>query len=386
MINLKPNRSTFEITPQNRSRAPVVHQFWRISIVFGLLIGFPSGLYLWLQLGGQIQPAENYLYIVNLHATSQILIFFGLFILGFVYTAGYHLNGGQARPVKQIFWVLPAIAVGFILHLFQPLEQVGKLIISASFAYTGLMMLGAAKEGRFSKPVITALCLPALITFTAAPWLQLTDINVAFFVVLTGPFFFVLMAGLQLIPNVMKGDRLEGTPGWVFIVLMMTSYLLIAYSAFVSQVNPALIALSLMLPVIMYLTCVNLFKALNYCGPTSLAIAFIAGFSWFFAAMVLLAIHGDTFMENALHLIVLGQVTTHVIAVGARVIGFFSGDYAISDVRLTRLVLLWQLVPFTRGLDAVIDFPAGTAWITTVTTVAVLLPWSVLMLARIRKV
>ena len=77
---------------------------------------------------------------------------------------------------------------------------------------------------------------------------------------------------------------------------------------------------------------------------------------------------------------------THVIAVGARVIGFFSGDYAISDANLTKLVLLWQLVPFTRGLDAIIDFPSGTAWITTAVTVAVVLPWSMLVLARIRKV
>jgi len=194
------------------------------------------------------------------------------------------------------------------------------------------------------------------------------------------------MAGNQLIPNVMKGNRLEGKPGWIFIFLIAIAYLLIGYSTFISDVNPVLIALSFILPAIVYLFGVGFFKALNHCGPTSLSIAFIAGFSWFFATMILLAIHGETFMENALHLIILGQVMTHVIAVGARVIGFFSGDHAISDARLTWMVLLWQLVPFTRGLDAIIEFPSGTAWITTAVTVAVLLPWSVLMLARIRKV
>ena len=386
MINLKPNSSTFEISPQNRTRRPVVHQFWKISIAFGLLIGFPTGLYLWLQLGGHLQPAENYPYIVNLHATSQLLVFFGLFILGFVYTAGYHLNGGQARPIKQIFWVLPAIAGGYILYLIPPFEMLGKLIISTSFAYSGLMMFGAAKEGQFSKPTITALCLPGLITFAAAPWLQLTDIKVAFFVVMTGPFFFVLMAGLQLIPNVMKGNRLQGKAGWVFISLIAIAYLLTAYSTFISDVNPAFIALSFIFPILVYLTHVNIFKALNHCGPTSLSVAFIAGFSWFFTAMILLVIYGEIFLENALHLIILGQITTHVIAVGARVIGFFSGDYAISDAKLTLMVLLWQLVPFTRGLDALIDFPANTAWVTTAVTVAVLLPWAILVLARVRKV
>ena len=299
MINLKPNSSTFEISPQKRTRVPVVHQFWRISIAFGLLIGFPTGLYLWLQLTGQIEPVEAYAYLANLHATSQLIVFFGLFILGFVYTAGYHLNGGQARPIKQIFWVLPAIAVGYILYLIPPVMVLGKLLMSASFAYTGLMMLGAAKEGGFSKPAITALCLPGLITFAAAPWLQLTDITVAFFVVMTGPFFFVLMAGLQLIPNVMKGNRLEGCPSWLFVFLIITAYLLAAYSTFFGAVSMILITLPFMLAVIVYLKYVDIFKALNHCGPTSLSIAFIAGFSWFFATMILLAIHGETFMENA---------------------------------------------------------------------------------------
>jgi hypothetical protein len=203
---------------------------------------------------------------------------------------------------------------------------------------------------------------------------------------MTGPFFFVLMAGLQLIPNVMKGNRLSGKPGWVFIALIAVSYMLVCYDTFVGQINPVLTALSFILPVIVYLAYVNIFKALNYCGPTSLSIAFIAGFSWFLAAMTLFAIHGEMFRENALHLIILGQVTTHIIAVGARVISFFSGDFVISDAKLTWLVLFWQLVPFTRGLDMILVFPSGTAWITTVVTVAVLLPWSVLMFARIRKV
>ena len=328
--------------------------------MLGLLIGFPSGLYLWLQRAGQIQHADNYAYLVNLHATSQILLFFGLFILGFVYTAGYHLNGGQAKPVKQIFWVLPAIVAGYMLHLFAPLEEVGKLIMSAAFAYSGFLMFAAAKEGGFSKPSITALCLPGLITFSAAPWLELADTKIAFFVVVTGPCFFVLMAGLQLIANVMKGDRLSGKAEWVFIVLIAISYLLTAYATFVGHVAPALIALSFILPVMVYLVHVNIFKALNFCGPTSLAVAFIAGFSWFLAAMILLAVFGEPFMENALHMIILGQVTTHIIAVGARVIGFFSAGEVISDARLTALILLWQLVPLTRGLDMLIDFPAGT--------------------------
>jgi len=386
MINYKPNSTTYEITPQKRTREPVVHHFWRVSIIFGVLVGFPTGLFLWLYLGGQIQHTENYAYIVNLHATSQLLVFFGLFILGFVYTAGYHLNGGQARPVKQIFWVLPAIAAGFVLHLFQPLEEAGKLIMSVSFAYTGLVMFGAAKEGKFSSPVITSLCLPALITFAVAPWLTLTDVKAAFFVVMTGPFFFVLMAGLQLIPNVMKGNRLSGQPGRVFIALIAVSYLLVGYDTFIGQIHPALVALSFIPPVIVLLVYVDIFKALNHCGPTSLSVAFIAGFSWFFAAMILLAIHGEAFRDNALHLIILGQITTHIIAVGARVIGFFSGDYVISDARLTWLVLLWQLVPFTRGLDAITDFPSGMAWITTAVTIAVLVPWSTLMLVRIHRV
>ena len=50
------------------------------------------------------------------------------------------------------------------------------------------------------------------------------------------------------------------------------------------------------------------------------------------------------------------------------------------------VVLLWQLVPATRGLDYLISFPDVTAWITVLVTVAVLYPWAFRMLARIKEV
>lgn len=167
---------------------------------------------------------------------------------------------------------------------------------------------------------------------------------------------------------------------------MLTGCAVTAYDAFVDSVSPLVSSLLLLLPILYYLVRVKFFRALNHCGPTSLAIAFVAAFAWVLIALLLLAIHGEGFRENALHLIALGQITTYIIAVGSRVIGFFSGDYVISDGRLTLVILLWQLVPLTRGLDFLIDFPDGTAWITALVSLAVLLPWALLMLIRISRV
>ena len=363
-----------------------MHRFSRASVIFGMLIGFPVGLYLWLFLKGHAPEMGDYATLVNLHAMTQVLMFFGLFILGFAYTAGYHLNGGQPRPVEQVKWVLSAVVMGFLIWLIPPLAMLGKLIISVAFAYTAVLMANAARQGGLSKPAITFLCVPGLITFAITPWLDLTDVKLAWFAIMCGPFLLALMAGLQLIPNVMKGDRLEGSTAWLFAALMLTGCLVTTVDAFITPINPLISSLMLAVPVIYYLFQVNLFKALNHCGPTSLAIAFIAAFSWFFIAMLLLAIHGEGFRENALHLIILGQICTYIIAVGSRVIGFFSGDYVISDGKLTFVVLLWQLVPATRGLDYLISFPDVTAWITVLVTVAVLYPWAFRMLARIKEV
>lgn len=363
-----------------------MHRYSRVSVIFGVLLGFPVGLYLWLFLKGHVSEAGDYAYLVNLHAMTQMLMFFGLFILGFAYTAGYHLNGGQPRPVSQVKWVLPAVVAGFVIYLIPPLAVPGKLTISVAFAYTAVLMANAARQGGLSKPAITFLCVPGLITFALMPWLDLTDVKIAWFAIICGPFLLAMMAGLQLIPNVMKGDRLEGQQAWLFAGLIFAGCTVTAIDTFVAPVNPLASSLMLVLPVLFYLYQLNFFKALNHCGLTSLAIAFIAAFSWFFIAMILLAIYGEGFRENALHLIVLGQITTYILAVGSRVIGFFSGDYVISDGRLTVVVLLWQLVPATRGLDYLIGFPDITAWITVLVSVIVLYPWAYRMLARIKEV
>ena len=386
MINLKPNRSTFEITPQQRTREPVVHRFSRASVVFGALIGFPLGLYLWLFLKGHVAEVSDYGYLVNLHAMTQMVMFFGLFILGFAYTAGYHLNGGQPRPVKQVVWVLPAVVAGYLIWLVPPLALLGQLVMSACFGYTALLMANAARQGKLAKPAITFLCVPGLVTFALMPWLDLTDVKTAWFAVMCGPFLMALMAGLQLIPNVMKGERLEGTAAWVFAGLMLFNCVVIVVDVFVTPISPLLSSLLLLLPLLFYLYQVRFFQALNHCGPTSLAVAFVFAFAWLFIALLLLAIYGEGFRENALHLIILGQITTYILAVGSRVIGFFSGDYVINEGRLTYLVLIWQLVPASRGLDYLADFPEGTAWLTVLVAVAVLYPWAYRMLARIKEV
>ena len=386
MMNLKPNRSTFEITPQQRTREPVVHRFSRASVIFGTLIGFPVGLYLWLFLKGNISEVGDYAHLVNLHAMTQMVMFFGLFILGFAYTAGYHLNGGQPRPVNQVKWVLSAVVAGYLIWLIPSLALFGQLVMSLAFAYTAALMINAARQGGLSKPAITFLCVPGLITFALMPWLNLTDVKVAWFAVMCGPFLMALMAGLQLVPNVMKGARLEGASAWWFAGLMLLNCAVIAIDTFVTPVNLLFSSGLMILALLFYLNRVKFLQALNHCGPTSLAFAFVFAFGWVFIALVLLAIHGEGFRENALHLIILGQITTYILAVGSRVIGFFSGDYVITDGRLTYLVLLWQLVPATRGLDYLTDSSSATAWLTVAVAVLVLYPWAYRMLMRIKEV
>ncbi|MBF0274516.1 MAG: NnrS family protein [Nitrospinae bacterium] len=386
MLNIKLNKETYQITPQQRTRPPVVHHFWRIAIIFALLLGFPSGIYLWLYINHQLDELSGYTFLLSVHSTIQLLGFFGLFILGFLYTAGYHLNGGSPRPIKHITWVLPALITGIILKLYPPTEVIGNSFITLAFGFTGYVMLVAAKEGGFSRPAHSTLTLLGLITFSVAPWLNLLDPHIVLYVVLGGPVLFVLLAGLQLIFNVMKGSKLEGLPSSTFAIQITIAYTLLTVHTFVKPVALYFISLSFLLPVVYYIVKVRLISGIKYCGPTSLALAFILGFSWLITSLLLLAIHGGFFMENTIHLIVLGQISTHILAVGSRVIGFFSGEYVIAEEKLIGLILFWQIVPVTRGLDILLDFPYFTSWITSAVTGIVFVLWSFLMFAKIRKV
>ncbi len=381
------NRSTFEIQPQKQTRPPVVHHFWKLSLFFALLAGFPQGVFLWLQLNGLLLPNENYFYIVALHADIQILCFFGLFLAGFLFTAGFHLNGGSPRPFKEVVWVAPAIGCGLLLTLFPLSEFTGKLLLSACFLYAGLLMYHAAKEGSFPRPPITLLSVLGSLTMAIAPFMPLADPQTGIIILICGPLFFVYLAGMQLIPNIMKAGMPNRQLMKLFMALTLLLWLLCMAHLFLFPLPWWCIGSLMVLLCLTYLFAVHLVTGICYCGPTSLALGFIFGFTWNIAGALMLIVYGEQGVDAAIHLIAAGQITGHVIAVGSRVAGFFSGDYVMKEEKLIALLLCWQILPVVRGFDGFL-FTAPPLLIacSAATAMILFLIWGWCMLKRLQKI
>ncbi len=248
-------------------------------------------------------------------------------------------------------------------------------------------MFHAAKEGNFPRPPISLLSILGSLTMAAAPFLSLADPQVALLVLAVGPVFFIYLAGMQLIPNVMKAGMPNQRLMRIFMGLALLEWLVCAVHLFIFPLPWWAIGSFILLPTLLYIPAINLKAGLRFCGPTSLSLGFLFGFFWNISAALTLIIFGSHGVDSALHLLALGQITGHIFVVGGRVAGFFSGDYIMKEERLIALFLCWQILPFIRGFDGLLFIaPPWLIGVTSGSCFLLLLIWGFCMLARLQKV
>ncbi|MDT8318133.1 MAG: NnrS family protein [bacterium] len=351
MALFKRNKSSYEISSMKRTRVPVFHRFWGAAILAALFIGFPLGSWIWSVLNGIVDNAAFYGELRSVHLTVQVFVFFGLFVAGFALQSGAHVLGGSPPRSEQVIWICPLILLGVLLRCIPSadIQVAGNAVITVGNLWLLFVMVRTALGGDKTRLIpIASLFVIGFIVLAAAPWLDISDAPKAFFVLWSGVFLIVLAAGQQLIANVLGAKRFSQAGGAIFIINALASVAALGLTVFtearLSQISGILMALTL----ISYIFFLGIIPALIKTGFTSLVIAFVCNSLW---AMVIAfsLIFADPAWDALVHILALGGITTMIIAVGARVLGFFSGRVALSEGALTLLILGWQLVPLFRG-------------------------------------
>lgn len=358
MSLFRRKESTYKISPMTRTRIPVFHRFWGAAILAGLFVGFPLGSWVWSVLNGIIDNSTFYNELRDVHLTVQVFVFFGLFVAGFALQSGAHVLGGSPPKSEQVIWIYPLILLGVLLRIV-PLgymQLAGNLIITAGNLWLLFVMVRIALGGDRSRLVsIGSLFVAGFGVLAAAPWLDIDVASRGFFVLWAGVFLIVLAAGQQLIANVLGARRFNRAGGAFFAFFTIASVVTLGLTVFGGPDLSRLTGVLMALAVIFYLGFLGVVPALIETGFTSLAIAFVFNFCW--ALIVAFAlVFADLTWDALLHILALGSVTTMIIAVGARVLGFFSGKAPISDGILAMLIVGWQLVPLFRGGGQIMDF------------------------------
>ncbi len=340
MSLFKRKKSSYEISSMKRTRIPVFHRFWGAAMLAALLIGFPLGSWVWSVLNGVVDNVRFYEELRSIHLTVQVFVFFGLFVAGFALQSGAHVLGGSPPKSEQVIWIYPLILLGVLLRCIPAanIQIAGNIIITAGNLWLLFVMLRTALGGDKTRLIpIASLFAIGFIVLAAAPWLDISDAPKAFFVLWSGVFLIVLAAGQQLIASVLNAKRFNQMGGAIFAITALASVAVLGLTVFteanLSQVAGILMALT----VISYIAFLGVIPALIKTGFTSLVIALVFNFLWALIIAFSL-VFADPAWDAIVHILALGSITTMIIAVAARVLGFFSGKVALSEGALTILI------------------------------------------------
>ncbi|MBE9536111.1 MAG: NnrS family protein [Proteobacteria bacterium] len=354
----KRKESSYKISSMQRTRIPVFHRFWGAAILASLFIGFPLGSWVWSVLNGIVDNTMLYDELRAIHLTVQVFVFFGLFVAGFALQSGAHVLGGSPPKSEQVIWIYPLILLGVLLRVIPSanIQIAGNVLITAGNLWLLFVMLRTALGGDKTRLVpIASLFVIGFLVLATAPWLDLSDASQGFFVLWSGIFLIVLAAGQQLIANVLSAKRFNRLGGMLFALTTLASVVALGLTVFAGLNLLQVAGILMALTVVSYIGFLGVIPALIKTGFTSLVIAFVFNFFWALVIAFSL-IFADPAWDAIVHILALGSITTMIIAVGARVLGFFSGKGALSEGALTILIIGWQLVPLFRGGGQILDF------------------------------
>jgi len=384
----KRKESTYQISSMKRTRIPVFHRFWGAAMLVALFIGFPFGSWIWAVLNGLVDSASFYEEFRTIHLTVQVFVFFGLYVAGFALQSGAHVLGGSPPKSEQVIWIYPLILLGVLLRVtpVANFQIAGNVIITAGNLWLLYVMVVTALGGNKERLIpIGSLFFIGFAVLAAAPWLDLNQPSQSFFVLWSGVFIIVLAAGQQLIANVLGAKRFNKFQGVLFALTALASVVTMGLTVFAGMNLAQVTGVLMVLAIILYISFLGIIPALIETGFTSLVMAFVFNFFWALVVACSL-IFVDPNWDFILHLLALGSITTMVIAVGARVLGFFSGKAAFSDGGLTLMVMVWQLVPLIRGGGQFFEFGGLSAGLLIVVVEILFSLWAILCFKRVLKV
>ena len=349
-----------------RHSGKIADKFFLFAALSGFIGTTYLGVHLLMMLSGIIEDTSNYLKFKQLHSYIQFYLFFGLFILGFLFQAGSKIFSTKIGISKHCIKLLVFPLTGVIILINNMESLIGKVFLIIPFLYAFYFLVKVFLKA--STEIKIGLCLSAIMgigTFIFSVFLNLTNLENALFLLWAGCGGIIFTAGQQFICNVFGGKKIGKDKGWIFLGLFILS----SVSLFINF--KLYISLSFF-TLVFYLYATDFKKLYLKIKKDPLALAMILSFFWALIAP-LLGVFNLINSDQILHIWASAWILPIMIFVSARVINQFSVKGVFSPQKLFILLFLWQSVPLTRGIFHLSNpfFSFVTSFIATI----VLLVW-----------
>lgn len=357
---LVPNDPPF--TPMAFTRMPIVHRFWYGGLG-AATVGFTLGFWLWMwQHGFFIHAGGDYFLFKLWHARIQIEGFVGSFLLGFALQSGPHMTGGKPPPSNRLLILFNLLWLGLALSFIPNswLAMLGSGLVSMAYGGAGYFLFRVTLAGNPQLLFSRGLPLASGITLMAlAPWLELDEPALALFILWCGPVTMALVAAQQLINNVLGGQILQNKIAYWFAFSLLLAWIATGIAAFTSWGTWQTAGIFWLGTLILLIKGTNFIQVAWRFGWASINVTLILGFIYAFGCGVILLDHKVP-LDVTVHLLGAALLTTLIIGVTARVVGFFSAGAVLPDRMVSYFLVLWGMVALTRTVSPLL--PMEEIW------------------------
>lgn len=356
-------------------------------------IGY-NGVHLWLMLKGKLPPYQNYMALRESHAILQLFMFFGLFILGFVFQAAGKVIGGSKAASPRIL-CLPLITITALALFFVPgLNNVARLLLALPFAVAFAYVVAVIKSASKVNWRAATLILLGLLGFSVSAFSSFIFPLSALLAFVASVAMVIFGAGEQFVVNFAGGQRLRCTTGSIIVALMTLLFTLslaliflpdLQLNSLITRVWFALLAASAM-TYSAHTGLLSLLPRLKIRDDAAVKLAIVFGYLWLVLGATLGVVYGAMAADALLHILALGWGATIVFAVSSQIITSMSGTKYFSPAPTKLALLLWQPVVIDRGLLPLLAPNLSFPWLTSILASLVVTWWALGILMAERRI
>jgi len=327
---------------------------------------------------GVLSLGEGYAVMRAWHVALQMHFFLGVCMVGFLLQASPRLLDSRESVPRGAIAILSLFLSALLLLGIDGGGQAWRVFLSVAYLGTAFVVTrvarGASDERRWR---IAAPLVLGLVGFVVAAWVDGATPNNGLLLFWLGPAPILAATAQQFLVAVLGLPAMSMRSARVLLACYLATSVSLGWAMLPSSSAPLLWKLAAVLgsaTVIGYIAANSVAHAWRRCRDEPLSLVFTLSSVWLaVAALCLFA--GPRASDAILHLFSTGIAVPLLLVLTSRIMNFFSEREVLSERAVTRLLLLWQVVPMGRGLGGMLPLPALVSWLVVVVAAVVVLCW-----------